>query len=53
MNLREAEGIKKRCQESTEALYKKALHASDNHDGMTTLQAHGHQHPCLPCPSLS
>ena len=32
----EAEDIKKRWQEYTEGLYKKALHDSDNHDGVIT-----------------
>ena len=32
----EAEVIKKRWQEYTEELYKKDLHDSDNHDGVTT-----------------
>ena len=36
MNLTEAEDIKKRWQEYTEGLYKKALHDSDNHDGVIT-----------------
>ena len=36
MDLREAEDIKKRCQEYTEELYKKDLHDPDNHDGVTT-----------------
>ena len=36
MDLTEAEGIKKRWQEYTEALYTKDLHDSDNHDGMIT-----------------
>ena len=35
MDLREAEDIKKRCQEYTE-LYKKDLHDPGNHDGMIT-----------------
>ena len=36
-DLKEAEDIKKRCQEYTEELYKKKdLHDSDNHDGMIT-----------------
>ena len=34
MDLTEAEGIKKRCQEYTEELYKKDLHDPDNHDGV-------------------
>ena len=34
MDLREAEDIKKRCQEYTEELYKKDLHDPDNHDGV-------------------
>ena len=33
-DLREAEDIKKRCQEYTEELYKKDLHDLDNHDGV-------------------
>ena len=36
MDLTEAEDIKKRWQEYTEGLYKKALHDSDNHDGVIT-----------------
>ena len=36
MDLTEAEDIKKRWQEYTEKLYKKAFHDSDNHDGMIT-----------------
>ena len=36
MDLTEAEGIKKRCQEYTEELYKKDLHDPDNHDGVFT-----------------
>ena len=36
MDLTEAECIKKRWQEYTEALYKKDLHDSDNHDGVIT-----------------
>ena len=36
MDLTESEGIKKRCQEYTEELYKKDLHDPDNHDGMIT-----------------
>ena len=36
MDLREAEDIKKRCQEYTEELYKKNLHNPDNHDGVIT-----------------
>ena len=36
MNLTEAEDIKKRWQEYTEELYKKALHDPNNHDGVTT-----------------
>ena len=35
-DLRQAENIKKRWQESTEELYKKGLHDPDNHDGMFT-----------------
>ena len=34
MDLTEAEGIKKRCQEYTEELYKRDLHDPDNHDGV-------------------
>ena len=34
MDLKEAEDIKKRCQEYTEELYKKYLHDQDNHDGV-------------------
>ena len=36
MDLAEAEDIKKRWQEYTEELYKKALHDPDNHDGVIT-----------------
>ena len=36
MDLTEAEDIKKRWQEYTEELYKKDLHAPDNHHGMIT-----------------
>ena len=36
MNLREAEGIKKRWQEYIEELYKKDLNGPDNHDGVST-----------------
>ena len=36
MDLTEAEGIRKRCQEYTEELYKKDLHDPDNHDGVIT-----------------
>ena len=36
MGLTEAEDIKKRWQEYTEALYKKDLHDQDNHNGVTT-----------------
>ena len=36
MDLKEAEGIKKRWQEYTEELYKKDLHDSDNHNGVIT-----------------
>ena len=36
MDLSEAEDIKKRWQEYTEELYRKELHASDNHDGVIT-----------------
>ena len=36
MDLTEAEDIKKRWQENTEALYKKDLHDPDNHDGVIT-----------------
>ena len=34
MDLTEAEDIKKRWQENTEELHKKALHDPDNHDGV-------------------
>ena len=34
MDLTEAEDIKKRWQEYTEELYKKALHDQDNHNGV-------------------
>ena len=37
MDLTEAEDIKNRWQEYTEALYKKDLHDPDNHDGVITL----------------
>ena len=36
MDLREAEDIKKTCQEYTEELYKNDLHDPDNHDGVIT-----------------
>ena len=36
MDLSAAEDIKKRWQEYTEELYKKGLHALDNHDGVVT-----------------
>ena len=36
MDLTEAEDIKKRWQEYTEALYKKDLHDQDNHSGVIT-----------------
>ena len=36
MDLTEAEDIKKRWQEYTEELYKKAVNDPDNHDGMIT-----------------
>ena len=36
MDLTEAKDIKKRWQEYTEELYKKALHDPDNHDGVIT-----------------
>ena len=36
MNLTEAEEIKKRWQEYTEELYKKAPNGPDNHDGVVT-----------------
>ena len=45
MDLREAEDIKKRCQEYREELYKKKkkkLHDPDNHNGLIT---HTHQEP--------
>ena len=37
MDLTEAEDFKKRWQEYTEELYKKALHNPDNHSGMITM----------------
>ena len=36
MDLKEAEDIKKRCQEYTEELYKNDLHDPDNQDGVIT-----------------
>ena len=36
MDLKEAEDIKKRCQEYTEELYKKDLQDQDDHDGVIT-----------------
>ena len=36
MDIREAEGIKKRWQEYIEELYKKDLHDPNNHDGVIT-----------------
>ena len=36
MDLKEAEDIKKRCQEYTEDLYKKYLNDPDNYDGVNT-----------------
>ena len=36
MDLREAEGTKKRWKEYTEELYKKYLQDPDNHDGVIT-----------------
>ena len=36
MDLTEAEDIKKRWQQYTEELYKKALHDPDNHGGVIT-----------------
>ena len=36
MDLREAEDIKKRCQEYREELYKKDLHDPGNHNGVIT-----------------
>ena len=36
MDLTEAEDIKKRWQEYTEALYSKDLHDQDNHEGVIT-----------------
>ena len=36
MDLTEAEGIKKRCQEYTEELYKRDLHDPDNHNSVIT-----------------
>ena len=41
-DLKEAEDIKKRCQEYTEELYKKDLHDPDNHNGVIT---HTHLEP--------
>ena len=38
MDLTEAEDIEKRCQKSTEELYKKILHDPDNHDVVITHQ---------------
>ena len=38
MDLTEAEDIKKRWQEYTEEMYKKALNDPDNHDGVVTHQ---------------
>ena len=35
MDLTETEDIKKRCQEYIEELYKKDLHDTDNHDGVS------------------
>ena len=40
MDLTEAEDIKKMWQESTEELYRKDLHDSDNHDGVITRGRH-------------
>ena len=48
MDLTEPEDIKRRWQEYTEALYKKALHDSDNHYGMITFQPHGSSMPIFP-----
>ena len=42
MDIIEAEGIKKRCQEYTEELYKKNIHNPDKHDGVIT---HTHLEP--------
>ena len=36
VDLTEAEGIKKRCQEYTKEIYRKELHDSDNHDRVIT-----------------
>ena len=36
MDLTEAEDIMRRWQEYTEELYKKDIHYTDNHDGVTT-----------------
>ena len=43
MDLTEAEDIMRRWQEYTEELYKKDIHYTDNHDGMTT-----HLEPDIP-----
>ena len=48
MDLTEAEDIKKRWQEYTEALYKKDLHDPDNYDGVIT-----HLEPDIPEVKLS
>ena len=40
MDVTEAEDIKKRWQKYTEELYKKVLHAPDNHDGVITHLEH-------------
>ena len=36
MDLKEAEDIKKKCQEYTEEIYQKGLSDPDNHDGVIT-----------------
>ena len=40
VDLREAEDIKKRWQEYTEAIYKKDLQDPDNHDGVMVRPRH-------------
>ena len=48
MDLTEAENIEKRWQEYTEGLYKKDLHDTDNHDGVTYLQTSWNVKPSRP-----